>query len=270
MRVHCVTPAIVLRSRPFGESDKIVSFLTRDHGKVTGIAKGAKRSRKRFVNALEPFCLVNLHFQERPHSSLTFIHACDWILVFKDLTMNLEKIAYASYLVEITDELTREREENRSLFEHLKQALVSIEENRPSLSLLAIFQMKVLKLSGYQPMLDCCRRCGRKQPGLGGGLEGEDLEVSKTKSRDGWHFSLRDGGILCEACFDFRKETLALSLETLYALTRIQLEDSVATPSLNFSLPALKESRSILSRFIEFQINKELKSASFLDTFSVA
>ncbi|MFQ5540145.1 MAG: DNA repair protein RecO, partial [Candidatus Binatia bacterium] len=156
MRELCVTPAIVLRSRPFGESDKIVSFLTRDYGKVTGIAKGAKRSRKRFVNVLEPFCLVNLHFQERPHSSLTFIHACDWILVFKDLTMNLEKIAYASYLVEITDELTREREENRSLFEHLKQGLVTIEENQPSLSLLAIFQMKLLRLSGYQPMLDCC------------------------------------------------------------------------------------------------------------------
>ncbi|MFQ5917202.1 MAG: DNA repair protein RecO [Candidatus Binatia bacterium] len=270
MRKLCVTPAIVLRSRPFGESDKIVSFLTRDYGKVTGIAKGAKRSRKRFVNVLEPFCLVNLQFQERPHSSLTFIHACDWILVFKDLTMNLEKIAYASYLVEITDELTREREENRSLFEHLKQGLVTIEENQPSLSLLAIFQMKLLRLSGYQPRLDCCRRCGKKQPGLVDGLEAEDLQVPKSKSKDGWRFSLRDGGILCEACFDFRKETLALSLETLHALTRIQVEDSVTTPSLNLSLPALKETRSILSRFIEFQINKELKSVSFLDTFYIA
>jgi len=52
MRANYLTPAIVLRSRPFGESDKIVSFLTESYGKLTGIAKGAKRSRKRFVNPL--------------------------------------------------------------------------------------------------------------------------------------------------------------------------------------------------------------------------
>jgi len=73
MRACQATSAIVLRSRPFGESDKIVSFLTEKYGKITGIAKGAKRSRKRFVNSLEPFSLVNLRFQERSHSSLAFI-----------------------------------------------------------------------------------------------------------------------------------------------------------------------------------------------------
>ncbi|HYT53423.1 MAG TPA: DNA repair protein RecO, partial [Verrucomicrobiae bacterium] len=67
MRANHVTPAIVLRSRPFGESDKIVSFLTENYGKLTGIAKGALRSRKRFVNSLEPFALINLCFQDRPH-----------------------------------------------------------------------------------------------------------------------------------------------------------------------------------------------------------
>ena len=57
------TPAIVLRSRAHGESDKIVTFLTRDWGKVTGIAKGAKRSRHRFVNVLEAFTQVQLRFR---------------------------------------------------------------------------------------------------------------------------------------------------------------------------------------------------------------
>ena len=73
MRLSHVTPAIVLRTRPFGESDKIVSFLTENFGKITGIAKGAMRSRKRFVNSLEPFSLVNLCFQDRAHTNLVFI-----------------------------------------------------------------------------------------------------------------------------------------------------------------------------------------------------
>src|SRR4030095_10335839 len=90
-----VTPAIVLRTWPFGESDKIVSFLTENHGKLTGIAKGAKRSRKRFVNSLEPFSLVNLRFQDRAHSNLVFIIAADLTIGFKHLLTSLEKISFA-------------------------------------------------------------------------------------------------------------------------------------------------------------------------------
>lgn len=269
MRLLSVTPAIVLRSRPFGESDKIVSFLTQDHGKVAGIAKGAMRSRRRFVNALEPFSLVNLRFQDRPHSSLVFIHACDWIRVFKDLTADLEKIAHASYLVEITDELTREREEGRSLFEHLKQGLITIEEKGTSLFFLTVFQMKLLRLVGYQPMLECCRRCGEKRPGVRIGSHSKELEAVRSHAKGGWHFSPRDGGILCQTCFDFRKETFPLSLETLNALAWLQAEDSGATDPLNLSPLALKDTRSTLSRFIQFQINKELKSAPFLEAFYI-
>ena len=105
MRIPSKTPAVVLRSRSFGESDKIVSFLTKNYGKVTGIAKGAKRSRKRFVNSLEPFSLVSLRFQDNPYSSLVFIQSCDWIRIFKQITKNLGQITYASYLVEITEAL---------------------------------------------------------------------------------------------------------------------------------------------------------------------
>ncbi|HSC41785.1 MAG TPA: DNA repair protein RecO, partial [Candidatus Binatia bacterium] len=79
MRVNHVTAAIVLRNRPYGESDKIVSFFTDKFGKLTGIAKGALRSRRRFVNSLEPFSLINLKFQDPPHSNLVFIIAADLV-----------------------------------------------------------------------------------------------------------------------------------------------------------------------------------------------
>src|ERR671924_166692 len=108
MRPIYVTQAIVLRARPFGESDKIVSLLTESHGKVTGVAKGAKRSRKRFVNSLEPFSLVNLRFQDRPQRDLVFIIASDLARSYKQLASSLEKISFASYMVEITDGLIGE------------------------------------------------------------------------------------------------------------------------------------------------------------------
>jgi len=59
------TPALVLRTRPFGESDRIVTLLTEQHGKVAGIAKGAKNSRRRFAGTLEPFVLIRAVFRQR-------------------------------------------------------------------------------------------------------------------------------------------------------------------------------------------------------------
>ena len=154
------SPAIVLRSWAYGESDKIVSFLTRDFGKIRGIAKGARRSRKRFLNVLEPFTLVQLRFHQRSNSPLAFVHACDWVHVFRDITRTLAKIAHASYLVEITDELTRDGDDSLLLFDHLRDGLRFLEENEASTGFLTAFELTLLRLAGYQPTLEHCQRCG--------------------------------------------------------------------------------------------------------------
>src|SRR5438128_8385232 len=69
--------AIILRTRAYGESDKIVTFLTADAGKLTGMAKGAKNSRRRFANCLDPFTRVRVHFRIRPGASMAFMDSCD-------------------------------------------------------------------------------------------------------------------------------------------------------------------------------------------------
>jgi DNA repair protein RecO (recombination protein O) len=248
-----VTPAIVLRTWAFGESDKIVSFLTESHGKLTGIAKGAKRSRKRFVNSLEPFSLVNLRFYDRAQGNLVFIIASDLAFGFKHLLTSLEKISFASYLVEITDGLIGEREENRLVFRHLKDGLTHLEEQATSLTFLTSFELKLLKLAGYQPWLESCRRCGRER---------QDRWASR------WHFSPRDGGILCESCSRMRKEIFSLSAATLEILTNLQEERR--SPDISLSTGVVKEIRSVVIRFIEFHMEREIKSAAFLHQFSLA
>lgn len=246
-----VTPAIVLRAWPFGESDKIVCFLTEENGKITGIAKGAKRSRRRFINSLEPFSLVNLRFQDRAHSNLAFILASDLSFGFKYLLASLEKITFASYLVEITDGLIGEREENRLVFQHLKDGLMYLEEQPPSLMFLTAFELKLLRLAGYRPLLDRCRRCGR-----------ERQEISL------WHFSLRDGGLLCGVCSTVRKEIFPFSKATLDLLIELQEENNVPSWNVSPSNAVLEETRSAMHRFLEFHMNRKIKSASFLHQFS--
>ena len=246
-----LTQAVVLRSQSFGESDRIVCFLTEEHGKVTGIAKGAKRSRRRFVNSLELFSVVNLRFQDYPHRSLAFIHGCELLRVFRQLTQNLERIVCASYLTEITAELVREREESAAIFAHLRDGLGHLNEQRGSADFLTFFELRLLRLAGYDPMFDGCCRCKKR----------------RTSEGERWSFSHRDGGILCAVCVQLRRHALALSEETLRALCIFRAQDSFAEASLLTHPTVLRETRFLLPRFIQFQINKELKSARFLNSF---
>ena len=256
MHVSHVTPAIVLRSWPLGESDKIVSFLTEGHGKLTGLAKGAKRSKKRFVNSLEPFSFVNLNFQERSHSSLAFILGCELQKSYKKLVSSLEKIAFASYCVEITDRLIGEREENRLIFDHLNKSLSYLETEETSVTFLIGFELKLLSLAGYRPFLDSCRRCGL-HPSLY-----EPVQMPEGR----WCFSFRDGGILCAACSKLRKEIMPISRETLNLMVDLQQEPNSIFET-NPSPIVLKQIRSAIVRFIQFQIDREIKSAPFLEQF---
>ncbi len=253
MRVSHATLAIVLRARPFGESDKIVSFLTESYGKITGIAKGAKRSRRRFVNSLEPLSLVNLRFQDRQNSSLAFILASDLTLGFRQLPTSLEKISFAFYLTEITDGLIGEREENRMVFEHLRDGLRYLEENRASLKFLTAFELKLLRLAGYQPLLDRCKRCSK------------DRRVGLAAR---WYFSVGDGGIFCQSCSRIGPEILPVGATTLEILADLQAAPSMCSTGLFLPASVVKEIRTVISRFIQFHTDREIKSASLLYEFA--
>jgi DNA repair protein RecO (recombination protein O) len=257
MRSNYVTPAVVLRTWPFGESDKIISFLTKNHGKITGIAKGAKRSKKRFANSLEPFSFVNVRFQDMPNRSLVFIAGCELETNLKRLITSLEKIAFASYCVEITAGLIAEREENLAIFEHLRTGLSYLNEHQASLEFLISFELRLLKLAGYQPLLNSCRRCGC-YPDVTDPIQSRSLN---------WHFSFRDGGILCTACAKLTKDVLPMPRETLETMRRMQ-EEQMQIEALPASLTVLKQIRTVILKFIQLHVDREIKSAPFLYQFS--
>jgi len=253
MRSSQTSPAIVLRTRPYGESDKIVSFLTENFGKLTGIAKGALRSRRRFANSLEPFSLVRLHFQDRAHSNLAFIAGADLLFGLRRLASSLERISYASYLVEITDGLISEREENLAVFQHLRDGLRYVEENGISLRFLTRYELKLLHLVGYRPALDSCKRCGQVR---------YDAQLGQ------WYFSPADGGVLCDVCSRMRREALPLGHHAADMLLTLQTDSNDLGDRVLLPSSVIKEIRTVLQRFIQYQMDREIKSAVFLNQFS--
>ena len=154
------TPAIVVRARVFGEADKIVTFLTRDLGKLSGIAKGAKHSKRRFVNVLEPFTHVSLRVRQRANSDLAFIDGCELLDAFHSFARDLRKFAFASYVLELTDRMVRGREAGPETYELVRDALGMLDRTVADVGLLRAFELHLLRVTGYEPALDRCRRCG--------------------------------------------------------------------------------------------------------------
>jgi len=252
MRSSQTTPAIVLRARPYGESDKIVSFLTENFGKLTGIAKGALRSRRRFLNSLEPFSLVQLQFQDSAHGNLAFIAGADLLFSLRRLASSLEGISYASYLVEITDGLISERDENLSVFQHLRDGLRYLDESGGSLRFLIQYELKLLQLAGYRPALDDCKRCG---------------QARHTAHLGQWHFSPADGGVLCDSCSRIRREVLPLGQLAADMLSTLQADANDLGTRVLLPSAVIREMRTVLMCFIQYQIDREIKSAAFLNQF---
>src|SRR5262249_33274729 len=89
--VEIASRAYVLRTRPYGELDLIATLLTETHGKVTGIAKAAKHSRRRFGGTLEPFVHVRAVFRQRPHGDLVFFVRCELLQALRTFVADIDR-----------------------------------------------------------------------------------------------------------------------------------------------------------------------------------
>lgn len=241
------TPAIILRSMPYGEWDKIVTFYTLDFGKVKGIAKGAKRSQKRFGNTLEIASYVKATFFEKETSDLVRLSHCELIRPFAGLREDINKLAWASYFIELVEQLTGERIKNKSLFKLLIVFLSLIDRGILKEEIQRVFEVRLLSLLGYQPEFNHCLRC------------------RKSLSGENFFFSVREGGILCAACAANLPGLIPVSLGTAKTLLLARSIPLDKVGRISFSPQSLKESEAILTPFLQQYLGKELKSKKFLE-----
>ena len=240
------TNAIVTRSTNYGESDKIVTFFTRDFGKIRGIAKGARRSRKRFQNALGLFSHIRLIFFDREGVGLVRAESGDILHTFPNIRENLIKIYYGNYFLELVNEMAGEREANLEAFNLLLSFLLSLEEGETQEERLRMFEIRMLSLFGYRPNLKQCDLCKKGW---------EDLRETPNL-----FFSPEKGAMICEGCSKMVNHLTPVSLGTARLIEQISYMDLSKLDRLKFTPQALSESRELLPKFITYQLGKELKS----------
>jgi DNA repair protein RecO (recombination protein O) len=205
------TTAVVLRTHAFGESDKIVTLLTRDAGKLNGIARGAKRSLRRFGGALELFSHVRVDFRQRRTAELAFLERAVLVRPWRRLVASLERYAAASHVIEVADKISAEREVGDRLYSVVVAALGRIDDAEPGPLTLRLFELAALAASGYRYDFTRCAACRRA---LAPGTRG----------------FLAENGVLCPGCGGSTGPSVALSARAVEGLGWLQSVASVAVP----------------------------------------
>jgi DNA repair protein RecO (recombination protein O) len=155
------TCGIVLRVGDYAESDKLVTLYSKDLGRITGIAKGAKKSKRRFVNKLEEFSLLQLLYQNpRTETGMLFIAEAELLHAHLTLRTDYRRYTTATYLNELMVRFTREADPDSRLFALLQWALASLEHHDDPAKIIALFHLRLLTAVGYRPELSFCGSCG--------------------------------------------------------------------------------------------------------------
>src|SRR5215469_3339327 len=156
--------AVVLRTWPVHEADLIVSFFTRDHGKIRGVAKAALKSRKRFGGALEPMTLARVWFVDRPRQELTRLDQLEIIRSPLSAPIDQPRLTVLSFFAEVLEEALPEHDPQETVFRLLVSVLehttaVQSETVQPWMPL-TYFSLWMTRLMGLLPDIARCTVCG--------------------------------------------------------------------------------------------------------------
>lgn len=245
-----VSEAIVLRTYPLREADLVVSFFTRDQGKLRGVARRARRPKSPFGAGLERLSYVRLSYYQRETRELVNLDACDLIRSQFDLVSDYRASIALDYIAEVSDQLLPPEESNEKFFRLLLAVLESFRDRQVALWRgLTYFSLWAVRLSGWLPALDACLSCG------------SDLETGHA------YFIRGYSGLVCSDC---RRTLGSANYWELTARSRAVAEEMLRKPVSQLSETAwagdmAADLRRFLVQQMETHIERRLVTAPMLE-----
>jgi len=239
--------AIVLRTYPLREADLLVTLFTRSEGKVHGVARSAKKSKRRFGGALEPLTYVRVYYEDREGQELARLDTCEVLESPLASEVTYPRAVALGHVAELLDELLPEREPNDAVFRLALSVLVRLRGSEVWLPI-TYFELWVTRLMGYLPELSECIVCGRTLNG----------------SRAFFH-ALSDGLM----CLDDKRlassEISAESRTLADQMFRMPVESFAVTP---WPKKQAADLRKFLLQTLQRHIEKKLVTAGMLERIS--
>jgi DNA repair protein RecO (recombination protein O) len=243
--------ALVLSKEKLGEIDLLIELFT-PKGKIWSIAKGAQKSRKRFVNLLEEFNFIKAHLRKTSKGKFPILEKADLLFLPESIRRDYKKYLMISYMGEILSKISFSGL-FVEYFSFIKKLFMEMEkENLPSL-LKTFFELKILKFSGWSPEFFQCVKCGYKPKKI-------------------FFLSIPEGGILCFKCKDGNSEELDFkTVDILRSLIKMPVKfESLKKleKDLKKSAYIKEEILKISEKFFKYFLPFELNSLKFLKEFS--
>jgi DNA repair protein RecO (recombination protein O) len=236
--------AIVLRTYPFREADLLVTLFTRAEGKVRGVARSAKKSKRRFGGALEPLTYVRAFYDVRERQELARLDACEVIESPLASEVSYARAVALGHIAELLDELLPDHESNDAVF-RLTLSVLHVLTSHEIWMPITYFDLWLTRLVGFLPELTECIVCGR------------NLNGSRA-----WFHALADG-LMCVddkrlASSEISSESRALAAQ----MFRVPVETLAGTP---WPKAQCADLRKFLIQTLQRHIEKKLVTASMLE-----
>ena len=240
------TQGIVLKHAPLGEADRILTLYTPDMGKLRVVARGVRRTKSRMGGHLEPLTHVMVSLAQG--RNLDTITEAETIHSFRGLKENLQRVSEAVYLAELVDGFSVEQSTGAIVFDLLLNTLGWLQEVPNPAQLMRYFEVQLLKHSGFGPELHQCVECR-----------------STLKPRPHL-YSCSRGGVVCPQCHGVSAEPmLHLSVTTMKLLRYFQREPYASVAELKVPPGILEETERLLRAYLRYVLERELKSAQFMN-----
>lgn len=244
------TPAILLRRTDFGDYDLVLTFFTLNNGKISTIAKFAKKSTKRFSGTLELFSVIDIVCSLGKRSRLPILTEATLKQPFSKIRSSIKKTAYASYWSELINSWMEQNQKQTRLYRLLYHALEGLDLDRVNEEAISIlFQMRFMTIAGLAPNLKFCCICRIETERMGKTTIGYDL---------------KKGGLVCGTCASGMQRKQQLSVGMIKQLQWIESGDLNRASRIKFNRQALKEGLDFLEAFVPYHLGKEPRSLTFL------
>ncbi len=237
------TEGIVLREMDYAEADRILTVLS-PLGKRSLIAKGIRRPTSRKVGHLGLFYRAQMLVAKG--ANLDIVTQAESLEEFEGLRSDLMRFTYACYVGELAERLAQEDEENPPLYELTMHTLRRLAAEPDPRLWVRYFELRLLSISGYQPELFECLSCH------------EPIRPAPN------YFSAEHGGLLCTRCGANVPRAISVSVNAQKVLRYLQRHEPAEIESLRLAQATHNEVEMVLLRYLEYTLERELKSVSFL------
>ncbi len=241
------TEAIVIKKTKLGEADSILTFFTPRLGKIQGFAKSLRKPKSKMAGHLELLTHSAVSFS-RGRGSIDTITGAQTIDAFLPVRNDLWLTSCGLYLVELIHQFAAEHQENYALFQLLLDTLKKLHVAENKDLLLRYFELHLLESAGYRPQLRECVAC------------------HKTLDPATNYFSPSAGGMLCQECSFNQPFTYALSLNAQKVLRLLQSDDYASASRVKIDNALAREIENIIGGYLKYLLEKEVRSAAWLET----